>query len=134
MANLTITNVDIGSALLESDGFTDGLFTFGGADTIVDGTIIARNTSNDKLQFYAKAGVSNGNGFPIGIYTGEDLVATGAGDLPMRLNVGGRYRKERLVIDADGDDANIDGSVIDLLVQATIIPINTEQLAKLDNQ
>ena len=32
MANIEITNVDLGSSLLEADGFADGTIAFGGAD------------------------------------------------------------------------------------------------------
>ena len=133
MANIEITNVDLGSSLLESEGAADGTIAFGGADILVDGTIIARDTTNDKFQIYAKDGVTNGNGTPVGILTYE-LEATGAGDLPIRVVVGGRFRKERLVIDADGDDQNIDGQVRDELQQTGLIAIDTEQLAQLDNQ
>lgn len=133
MANIEITNVDLGSSLLESEGFADGTIAFGGADILVDGTIIARDTSNGKYQIYAKDGVSNGNGIPVAILTFE-LEAIGAGDLPIRVVVAGRFRKERLVIDADGDDANIDAQVRDELTQTGLIPIDTEQLAQLDNQ
>lgn len=133
MANIEITNVDLGSSLLESEGAADGTIAFGGADVLVDGTILARDTSNDKFQIYAKDGVTNGNGIPVAILTYE-LEATGAGDLPIRVVVAGRFRKERLVIDADGDDQNIDGQVRDELQQTGLVAIDTEQLAQLDNQ
>ena len=42
MANLTITNNDIGSVILQDAQFRDELLTFGGAGTVVEGTILAR--------------------------------------------------------------------------------------------
>ena len=42
MANLNITNVDLGSVILQNGEFRDDLLTFGGAGTVVEGTILAR--------------------------------------------------------------------------------------------
>jgi len=42
MANITITNADIGNVILQDAQFRDELLTFAGADTFVAGTILAR--------------------------------------------------------------------------------------------
>lgn len=42
MANPEITNVDLGRCVLEAWDFSDELLVFGGADTFVEGTILAR--------------------------------------------------------------------------------------------
>ena len=48
--------------------------------------------------------------------------------------VAGRVKKERLVIDADGDDSNIGPAVKDQLRDyGGIIALTVEQLAQLDN-
>ena len=131
--NITITNNDLGNPIIELTAAEDGLLEFAGADTFVEGTILARNTSNDKFQPFAKGGVSNGNGIPVAILTHE-TTNTGAGDIAVRVAVTCKVIKQRLVIDADGDDANIDGGVRDQLRNASIWPIDTTQLAQLDNQ
>ncbi len=42
MPNLAITNVDVGSVILLNAQFRDELLTFGGAATVAEGTILAR--------------------------------------------------------------------------------------------
>lgn len=56
MANLTITNNDVGSVLLVGAEFEDGLLTFSGAGTAVEGTILARKAVNDAVVAAADAG------------------------------------------------------------------------------
>lgn len=131
--NLTITNNDLGNVIFELIAAEDGLLEFAGTDSFVEGTLVARNTSNDKFQLFAKGGVSNGNGTPVGVLT-TLTERTGAGDVAVRIAVTAKVIKQRLVIDADGDDANIDGGVRDQLRQASIWPFDTTQLAQLDNQ
>jgi len=132
MANLVRTVIDNGDVIVERGEFEDGLLEFAGADTFVAGTIIARNTSNDKFQLYVKGGSSNGNGVPVAILVNEE-VRTGVGDNPVRLMMDGIVNEKRLVIDADGDNSNVDGAVRDLLRQTGIVPIPVEQLKREDN-
>lgn len=133
MPNLTITNLNIGSSILEDAKFEDGLLTLAGADTIAPGTILARDSVSLKYVLFVKGGVTNENGIPKAILT-QQVVATGAGDSPIRPAIYGRYRKERLIIDADGDDSNIDGAVKDQLRDYGLTPINVTELNDLDNQ
>ncbi len=133
MANIEITNNDLGNVIFELIAAEDGLLEFAGTNSFVEGTLIARNTSNDKFQLFAKGGVSNGNGVPVGVLTAL-TERTGAGDVAVRLAVTAKVIKQRLVIDADGNDSNIDGGVRDQLRQASIWPFDTTQLAQLDNQ
>lgn len=42
MANMTVTNVDLGSVVLSDAEFRDELIAFGGADVLAEGTIMAR--------------------------------------------------------------------------------------------
>ena len=44
MSNLTTTNVDLGSVVLGNPEFKDDDLTFGGAGTVVEGTILSRQT------------------------------------------------------------------------------------------
>lgn len=133
MANLVVTNVDDLSPILEGATFQDDIVTFAGADTFAAGTILARDTVSDKLVLYVKGGVSQGNGIPSAILT-ADLVAAGAGDENTRVATSGKFRKEKLIIDADGDDSNIDDVVKDLLRQIGLVPINVQELNSQDNQ
>ena len=133
MANIAVTNNDLGSVVLQDASFRDDILTLAGADTVLEGTILARDSVSDKLVLFVKGGVANENGIPKVILPFE-VISTGAGDFPVRVGVAGEYRKERLVIDADGDDSNIDSVVIDELRDFGLIPIDVQELNKLDNQ
>ena len=70
-------------------------------------------------------------------FAGAGTVAEGtilARDSVSGALVAGSYRKERLVIDADGDDSNIDAAVIDQLRDYGLTPIDVQELGILDNQ
>ena len=82
---------------------------------------------------FVKGGVTNENGIPKAIVT-YDIVAAGAGDESIRAGVAGLYRKERLIIIADGDDSNIDNAVIDELRDYGLTPQNVSELNIQDNQ
>ena len=61
MANLTITNNNIGNVILQNAEFRDELLTFGGAGTVVEGTILARQTVAIAITEAADGG-NTGNG------------------------------------------------------------------------
>jgi len=132
MADPVITDVDLGSVVLDGGSFADELLTFAGAGTVVAGTILARDTASTKLVPFVVGG-SGGEEIPKAVLT-YDVTATGAGDESIRAMVAGRVKKERLVIDADGDDSNIGPAVKDQLRDyGGIIALTVEQLAQLDN-
>ena len=131
--NMTVTNVDLGSVILKNAQHRDDTITFAGADVFAEGTILARDSVSGKLVLFVKGGATNENGIPKAVLT-YDITATGAGDLPGRAMISGEVRKERLIIDADGDDSNIDAAVIDQLRDYGIVAINVTELAELDNQ
>ena len=79
MTNLTITNVDLGNVILKDGEFRDDLLTFAGAGTVVEGTILARDSVSLKLVPFVKGGVTNENGIPKAVLT-YDVTAAGAGD------------------------------------------------------
>ncbi len=133
MANVVITNNDLGSVILKNAEHRDEELTFAGAATVVEGTILARDSVSLKLVPYVKGGVTNENGIPKAIAT-NDVVAAGAGDEQMRAAVSGFFRKERLIIDADGDGSNIDNAVLDQLRDYDLIPIDVSDNSVLDNQ
>lgn len=133
MPNTTVENVDRGNVILQEAEFRDELLTFAGAGTVVEGTILARDSVSLKLVPFVKGGVTNENGIPKAIVT-YDVVAEGAGDETIRAGVSGKYRKERLVIDADGDGSNVDAAVMDQLRDYGLVPVDVNEMNILDNQ
>jgi len=133
MSNITITNNDLGNVILQDAQFRDGAITFAGAATLLEGTILAVDSVSLKFVPFVKGGVVNENGIPKAILT-YPVTAAGAGDEQARVGVAGSYRKERLVIDADGDAANVDQAVIDQLRDYGLVPIDVQELNILDNQ
>ena len=133
MANSTITNNDLGSVILQNGQFRDDLLTLGGAVTVLEGTILARDSVSLKLVPYVKGGVTNENGTPKAVLTYE-VVSAGAGDVPVRDMISGSVRANRLVIDADGDATNVDNAVLDELRDYSLVSIDVSELNILDNQ
>lgn len=133
MSNITITNNDLGNVILKDAQFRDGAITFAGADTLLEGTILAVDSVSLKFVPFVKNGGTNENGIPKAILTYE-VAASGAGDIQSRVGVAGLYCKERLVIDADGDDSNVDQAVIDQLRDYGLVPADVQELNILDNQ
>ena len=133
MPNLTITNLDVGSVVLKNGEFRDDLLTFAGAGTVIEGTILARDSVSLKLVPFVKGGVTNENGIPKAVLT-YDVTAAGAGDEAIRDMVSGSVRAERLVIDADGDASNIDNAGLDQLRDYSLVSIDVQELNILDNQ
>ena len=234
MGNMTITNLDTGSVLLKGAQFQDDVLQVAAADTIAEGTVLARksvvdavtavtgsNTGTGTLTLVTvaagqivpvagdyvvtfTAAVSNGGVFkivdpnglevasglsltvgatsvtafeaaglaftitntatnfiigdlftltvvadgdlvpfatagaggaqiPLAILT-YDVVTTDAADVPVRVGIAGSYRKERLVLDADGDASNVTAAVIDQLRHFGLIATNVTELNDLDNQ
>lgn len=133
MANMTVTNNDLSGVILSDAKFRDELLTFGGAGTVIAGTILARDSVSLKLVPFVKGGSTNQNGIPKAIVT-YDVTAGGAGDVPIRAGVSGVYRKEKLVIDADGNASNVDNAVMDQLRDYGLTPLNVRELNIKDNQ
>lgn len=133
MANITTTNVDLGSVALEGAILHDELVTFAGADSFAAGTILARDTVSDKLVLFVIGGSTNGNGVPKAVLV-YPIERGDAGDVKARVLVKGHVNRQRLIVDADGDDSNIDAVVLDQLRDYGIVASHVEQLAELDNQ
>lgn len=133
MSNLTTTNLDLGSVIMEGVADHDEILTFAGADDFVEGTILARDSVSLKLVLFAKGGVTNENGIPKAVLT-YAVSAAGAGDVPVRALQKGKVNFNRLVIDSDGDNSNIDAVVMDQLRDYGIETQNVQDLSILDNQ
>ena len=133
MANLTVENIDNGSVFIEQGQFEDGLLTFGGAGTVVEGTILAVDSVSLKYVPFVKGGTTNENGIPKAVLT-YDVTAAGAGDETIRAGIEGNVRIDKLIIDADGDGSNVDKAVLDQLRDYGITPRTVTELNILDNQ
>lgn len=115
MSNKTVTDWDLNRGVGYHDAvYQNDILTLAGADTILKGTILARDSVSEKLVLYVKGGATNENGIPKAILP-QQLVVTGAGDSVVRPLVEGRAALTRLVIDADQDNSNIDQPVRDQL-------------------
>lgn len=89
---------------------------FAGTDTFVYGTIFSRSTASGKLALYVKGGATDGNGVPVAILLDSSINRTGSGDVTgVLVLTSGKVRKDKLVIDADGNSTNIDAVVMSLL-------------------
>ena len=64
---------------------------------------------------------------------GPDVVAAGAGDVPIQALISGEVRSNLLVIDADGDGTNITDAILDGLRDYGIIPVTVKELGEFDN-
>lgn len=133
MANIRIEKVDTGSVGLGGGQFRDNLLTFAGAATVAEGTILARDSVSGKLVPFVKGGTTNEDGIPKAVLT-YDVTAAGAGDESVRAMVSGDVRKERLIINADGDGSNVDTAVLDQLRDFGLVAVDVNELGGLDNQ
>ena len=130
MATKTVTDVSLNKAVGFDDPiYEDDTFTAAGAATFLKGTILARDSVSLKLVLFVKGGATNENGIPKAVLP-EELVATGAGDLPIRALVRAVTAKQRLVIDADGDASNIDSAVEDQLRSLGIVVRENRDLSE----
>ena len=87
--------------------------------------------ANGKMVPFVVGGVA-GAGVPIEVIS-YDVVAAGAGDEPCRPAISGEVRKEKLIIDADGDGSNITDAILDQLRDFTIVSQNVQELNIADN-
>lgn len=133
MANMTATNISNSSVFFDGEEFGDGLLTFAGAATVLEGTILARDSVSLKYVPFVKGGIVNENGIPKAVLT-YDVTATGAGDIAIRAGIEGYVRIDKLIIDADGTGANVDAAVLDQLRDYGITPQTVQELNSFDNQ
>lgn len=133
MGDPVITNNDNGQVLLGDNEWRDDTLTAAGALTIEDGTILARITATGKLGVYASGG-AGGLEIPIAVYSGDDVVIAGAGDVSLRAMVSGRVSKTRLIEQGKLPGVDITEVVCDQLRNYSIVPVNVAELNILDNQ
>ena len=130
--NPEITNIDVGGVLQAGDNsFDDNLLTHDG--DVLEGTLLARSTATNKLVPYVKGGAVAGNGIVNSVLTYEGVTNAAPGDTAIRNLIAGKVRKDKLVIDADGDASNIDTDEIDALNALGIIASDVQELDVPDN-
>jgi len=106
--------------------------TEGGTDFAAGDKFAVAVVANGKLLPFAIGGAA-GVGVPSQILTYE-VSATGVGDVAVRSLVSGRVRREKLIIDADGDGSNITDAIIDQLRNFTVVSTSVTELNIQDNQ
>lgn len=106
---------------------TDGAADFAAGDKFT----LAVSADGD-LGYYAPDGLG-GLQIPTHVLTYE-ITVTGVGDVAIRAMVAGKVRKERLILDADGDGSNITDEILDKLRDIGIVPVNVTEVNILDNQ
>jgi len=131
MANITKTTCDNGGVFVPGTipEFADEIIAFAGADDLLAGTILARDSVSLKLVLFVKGGSTNQNGIPKAVLP---VALSASADTKSRVIVKGDLIQERLVIDADASATNIDGAVRDQLRAYGLTPISVQQLSVLD--
>jgi hypothetical protein len=97
----------------------------GSTDFAVGDTFTLPVTAGGKLEAYSKTG-TGGTQIPVAVLT-YDVVAAGAGDIKVRALIKGILKKKRLIINADGDDSNIDFLVRDQLRRSGLTAVDSTQ-------
>src|SRR6188474_514376 len=131
MANITKTTCDNGGVFVAGTipEFADEIIAFAGADDLLAGTILARDSVSLKLVLFVKGGATNQNGIPKAVLP---VALSASADTKARVIVKGDLVQERLVIDLDQSATNIDGAVRDQLRAYGLTPVSVQQLSVLD--
>ncbi|MCH9712757.1 MAG: head decoration protein [Proteobacteria bacterium] len=133
MANITITNNDLGNVIVEGNADHDDIIVDAATRTIPAGTILARNATTLKLGPFVKGGTAAVNGVANSVLAYDLDIAAGV-DTPIRVFQTGKVNFSRLIIDADGDNSNVDAEVKDALRSFGIETVSVSELNILDNQ
>jgi hypothetical protein len=128
--NITITNVDTGSVVLELEAATDGTLQNAAitAETFVAGTLLARQATDGKFYPFDGAGL-DGLAIPKAVLT-YDVTVPATSGAAVRVLTAGKVNALRLVI--HGGTA-ITAAHLDLLRDFSIIPVDVAQLGNIDN-
>jgi hypothetical protein len=129
---ITITNLDVGSVVLEHGESGDGLLRNADAAdpaTFAAGTILARHSTSLKFEPYDPAG-SDGLNAPKAVLTYEVGPVAAVTDVAVRVLIAGKVNQRRLKIH---DATPITAAHLDALRDCGIVPVDVAQLGKLDN-
>src|SRR5688572_5100985 len=119
---ITITNIDVGSVVLEHGESGDGLLrnAAGAPATFAAGTILARHSTSLKYEPYDPAG-ANGLNAPKAVLTYEVGPVAATTDVAVRVLIAGKVNQNRLKIH---DATPITAAHLDALKDSTIIPVD----------
>lgn len=106
--------------------------TDGSTDFIVGDKFALAVAANGKLVLFATDG-AGGAQFPKAILT-VALTVTAGGDFPIAAMVAGKIRKDKLIIDADGDASNVTNAILDQLRDYGIVAVDVNEVMIADNQ
>lgn len=131
MPNITITNNDIGSVVLDLWGAQDGILENVAIteQTFVAGTLLALHATDGHLYPYDPAETSEDLEVPKFVLT-YDVTIAASSDKPVTVLNAGRVNKNRLVIH---DGTTLTAAMLDQLLNRSIIPVDVKQLALIDN-
>lgn len=125
---MTTTTTILYKAILSNLEQRSELFT-AAIKTYPVGTLLARDTSTQKLVPYVKGGATNGNGIINSILTAE-LVAGAVQDYSVDVTISARVDKDLLIIDADGNASNIDAVLVDEMAKMSIYAQSYSKLSQ----
>ena len=123
--SVTVIGAALACAVLEGAMFRDEMLKFPPVGELKGGTILARETASGKLIPFEKGG-TGGAGEPKAVLT-YDIKWDERVEVAIRAAIGGKFRKQRLIILADGDDSNVDAAVIDGLRQVGLTPVDVHE-------
>lgn len=131
--SMTVTNIDLGGVTINTVNAETLVLAVTAPETLVEGLIIARNTTTGNAGFYARGGA---DGLDVARYvllaetevTAADVTATTKSIRVMQV---GKVRQDKLVIKVA---AAIDWREIDGLKDNSISVVNTTDFSVLDNQ
>jgi len=130
VANITITNNDLGSVALEVWGTLDATFHNAAVteQVLAEGTLLARQVADGKLYPYDPASIVPDLNLPSYVLTYEHTAPVG--DSAVTAMSAGKVNKNRLLIH---DGTPVAAAHLHALLDRPIIPVDVKQLAMIDN-
>ena len=135
--NAVVTNVDLGSVLIEPSAtkFQDEILNIPGDTTVLEGTILARDSTSGELVLFVAGGSTRGNGIPKTVLTyAVTNTANSAAKRAVRTPTAAQVRRQRLVIHGSAAGTGITNAIADQLRDYAIIPTSVDDESILDNQ
>lgn len=131
MANITITDIDLGSVMLEVWGKRASVLSNAELteQTFAPGTILALSSADGKLYPYDPAAVADDIEIPKFILTYEVVIAASS-DAQVEVISAGKVDQTRLVIH---DGTALTAAMLDELMDRPFVLVDVTQLAKVDN-
>lgn len=131
MANITTTNIDLGSVALEVWGTLSAVLRNAALteQTFAEGTLLARHATDGKLYPFDPADTTEDLDKPKYVLT-YPVTAAASSDNRVQVMSAGKVNSRRLVIH---DETPVAAAHLDALLDRPIIPVDVEQLSKIDN-